>query len=95
LRRRLLQIAGADCFHRSYVRSAKPRSRRGGGVTLLGIVVVTAWGAELIGALKPGDTIDIAHYWLSFDGLFKRPGPNYREVVGGFTVRRTMAICSA
>jgi hypothetical protein len=32
LRRRLLQIAGADCFHRSYVRYAKPRSRRGGGV---------------------------------------------------------------
>ena len=59
------------------------------GVTLLGIVVVNPWGAERIGALKPGDTIDIAHYRLSFDGLFNRPGPNYREVVGRFTVRRT------
>ena len=59
------------------------------GVTLLGIVVVTAWGAERIGALKPGDTIEIANYRLSFDGLFNRAGPNYREVVGGFTARRT------
>ena len=60
------------------------------GVTLLGIVVVTAWGAERIAALKPpGDTIEIAHYRLSFDGLFNRPGPNYRDVVGRFTVRRT------
>jgi cytochrome c-type biogenesis protein CcmF len=59
------------------------------GVTLLGIVVVTAWGAERIAALRPGETVDIAHYRLSFDGLFNRSGPNYREVVGRFTVRRT------
>jgi cytochrome c-type biogenesis protein CcmF len=31
------------------------------GVTLLGIVVVTAWGAERIAALRPGETVDIAH----------------------------------
>jgi cytochrome c-type biogenesis protein CcmF len=59
------------------------------GVTLLGIVVVTAWGGERIAALKVGDSLDIAHYRLTFDGLFNRPGPNYREVVGRFTVRRT------
>ncbi len=59
------------------------------GVTLLGIVAVTAWGSERIAALKPGDTVDIAHYRLSFDGLFNRPGPNYSDLVGRFTVRRT------
>ena len=59
------------------------------GVTLLGIVVVTAWGNERIATLKPGETIDIAHYRLTFEGLFNRPGPNYRDVVGHFTVRRT------
>src|SRR5271170_6599920 len=59
------------------------------GVTLLGIVVVTAWGSERIAAVRPGETIDIAHYRLSFDGLFNRPGPNYRDVVARFTVRRT------
>ena len=59
------------------------------GVALLGIVAVTAWGSEHIAAVKPGDTIDIAHYRLSFGGSFNRPGPNYRDVVGRFAVRRT------
>ena len=59
------------------------------GVTLLGIVAVTAWGSERIAALKPGDTIDLAHYRLTFDGVFNRSGPNYSDVVGHFTVRRT------
>jgi cytochrome c-type biogenesis protein CcmF len=58
------------------------------GVTLLGIVSVTAWGAERIVAIKTGDTLEIAHYRLTFDGLFNRPGPNYRDTVGHFTVRR-------
>jgi cytochrome c-type biogenesis protein CcmF len=58
------------------------------GATLLGIVAVTAWGSERIASVRPGETIDIAHYRLSFDGLFNRPGPNYRDVVGRFTVRR-------
>lgn len=59
------------------------------GVTLMGIVVVTAWGSERIAALTPGGTIEIAHYRLTFDGVFNRPGPNYRDLVGHFTVRRT------
>jgi len=59
------------------------------GVTLLGIVVVTAWGAERIAALRPGESVDIAHYRLNFDGVFNRSGPNYREVVAQFTVRRS------
>jgi cytochrome c-type biogenesis protein CcmF len=59
------------------------------GVMLLGIVAVTAWGSEHIAAVKPGDTIDIAHYRLSFGGSFNRPGPNYGDVVGRFAVRRT------
>jgi cytochrome c-type biogenesis protein CcmF len=58
------------------------------GMTLLGIVVVTAWGSERIAALKPGETIDIARYRLTFDGIFNRLGPNYRDLVGRFTVRR-------
>jgi cytochrome c-type biogenesis protein CcmF len=58
------------------------------GVTLIGIVSVTAWGSERIVAIKTGDVLDIAHYRVSFDGLFGRPGPNYRDVVGHFTVRR-------
>lgn len=58
------------------------------GVTLLGIVAVTAWGGERIAEVKIGDSLDIAHYRLTLDGLFNREGPNYRDMVGRFTVRR-------
>jgi cytochrome c-type biogenesis protein CcmF len=59
------------------------------GVMLFGIVSVTAWGSERIAALKIGDSVDVAHYRLTFEGLFDRAGPNYRERVGRFAVRRT------
>jgi cytochrome c-type biogenesis protein CcmF len=58
------------------------------GVTLLGIVGATAWGSERLAEIKPGDNLEIAHYRLTFDGLFNRTGPNYRDVVGRFTVHR-------
>jgi len=58
------------------------------GVTLLGIVAVTAWGSERIVELKIGDSLDIAHYRLTLDGLFSRDGSNYHDMVGRFTVRR-------
>jgi cytochrome c-type biogenesis protein CcmF len=59
------------------------------GVTLLGIVAVTAWGSERIAEVRPGGSLDIAHYRLTFDGVFSRAGSNYQDVVGHFTVRRT------
>jgi cytochrome c-type biogenesis protein CcmF len=58
------------------------------GASLLGIVSVTAWGSEHIAAIKAGEVIDVSHYRLTFDGTFDRSGPNYRDVVGHFTVRR-------
>jgi len=58
------------------------------GVTLLGIVAATAWGSERIVEMKVGDNLDIAHYRLTFAGLFGRQGPNYHDLVGRFTVRR-------
>jgi cytochrome c-type biogenesis protein CcmF len=58
------------------------------GVTLLGIVAATAWGSERIAEMKVGDNLDIAHYRVTFTGLFSRQGPNYRDMVGRFVVRR-------
>ena len=58
------------------------------GVTLLGIVAATAWGSERIAEMKVGDNVDIAHYRITFTGLFSRQGPNYHETVGRFVVRR-------
>jgi cytochrome c-type biogenesis protein CcmF len=58
------------------------------GVSLLGIVAVTAWGSERIAEVKLGESLDIAHYRITFDGLFGRAGPNYHDTVGRFTVHR-------
>jgi cytochrome c-type biogenesis protein CcmF len=58
------------------------------GVTLMGIVGVTAWGSERIAEIKPGASLDIAHYRVTFDGTFNRAGSNYRDVVGRFTIHR-------
>jgi cytochrome c-type biogenesis protein CcmF len=59
------------------------------GATLLGIVATTAWSSERLAEIKAGASLDIAHYRLTFDGVSNRPGPNYRDLLGRFTVRRT------
>ena len=46
----------------------------GMGVTLMGIVGVTAWGSERIAEVKPGASLDISHYRVTFDGTFDRAG---------------------
>ena len=38
--------------------------------------------------MKVGDNLDIAHYRLTFTGLFSRQGPNYHDMVGRFVVHR-------
>jgi cytochrome c-type biogenesis protein CcmF len=57
-------------------------------VTLLGIVSVGAWASERIVGLRPSQTVSLAGFDLAFDGLVQRSGPNYRELVGKFAVRR-------
>jgi cytochrome c-type biogenesis protein CcmF len=59
------------------------------GVSLLGIIGVTAWGTEQIVSVKPGQSLNISHYRVTFDGTFNRQGPNYHDLVGHFTVRRS------
>jgi cytochrome c-type biogenesis protein CcmF len=58
------------------------------GVTLLGVVGETQLGAERIAELKPGQTISLRNYELHFDSFANRQGPNYRDLVAHFTVRR-------
>ena len=57
-------------------------------VTLLGVVSVGTWANERIVGLQPSQTVSLSGFDLSFDGLVQRSGPNYRELVGKFTVRR-------
>ena len=58
------------------------------GVTLLGIVGETQWGAERIAEMKPGESVSIRRTEFHFDGVTNRQGPNYRELAARFTVRR-------
>jgi cytochrome c-type biogenesis protein CcmF len=58
------------------------------GVTLLGIICVSAWASERIVALKPSETISLSGYELTFDGMVQRSGPNFRELAAKFTVRK-------
>ena len=74
--------------------SGLPRSAWGTAIahfgialSMLGIVSAATWGTELIAGVKPGQTVSLSGYELRFDGLVQRPGPNYSEVVGKFTVR--------
>jgi len=58
------------------------------GVTLLGVVGETQFSSELVAQVKPGQTISLAGYDLRFDRMGTVPGPNYRDLVGQFTVQR-------
>ncbi len=58
------------------------------GVVVIGIVATTAWQSEKILTLKPGQSVEIAGYTLTFNGAAPRQGPNYREEVGVFAVTR-------
>ena len=60
----------------------------GVGLMVIGVVATTAWRAERIEALSPGDTVEIAGYQLKFEGVAPRQGPNYQERVGVFEVKR-------
>ena len=58
------------------------------GVTLLGVVGETQFSSERIAEMKPGQTISLAGYDLRFERVEERKGPNYRDLVGRFTVLR-------
>ncbi len=58
------------------------------GVTLIGIVAVTAYETETVVEMKPGMLVDAGGYSLRFDGVRQGRGPNYTEDTGHFTVNR-------
>ena len=58
------------------------------GVTLLGIVMSSAFQTELVRTVRSGDTFDVGAYQLVFSGIAPRQGPNFTEQVGHFAVRQ-------
>jgi cytochrome c-type biogenesis protein CcmF len=57
------------------------------GVTLLGVVCESNWNIEKIISLKPNETVAVAGYDLTFEGVVPRAGSNYRELAARFVVR--------
>ena len=60
----------------------------GVGVTVIGIVAVTAFETEHVVEMKPGMQVEAGGYTLTFDGMRRGQGPNYSEESGHFTVAR-------
>lgn len=58
------------------------------GIVVAGIVGVTAWRAELITSLAPGESAEIAGYTLTLEQVGLRDGPNYEATVGLIRVAR-------
>ena len=56
------------------------------GITLLGIVTVTAFETETVASLKPGETAISAGYVLRHDGYVTNTGPNYSERGANLTI---------
>jgi cytochrome c-type biogenesis protein CcmF len=65
------------------------------GLTLLGIVCESNWSTERIVSLRPGETVALSQYVLTFDDLVPREGSNYRELAAHFTVRSGTQVIGA
>ncbi len=67
-------------------------SHLGFAVVIAGVTGVSAWQAEHILVMKPGETTEISGYQITFDKVEERRGPNYASRHGLFTARRDGAV---
>jgi cytochrome c-type biogenesis protein CcmF len=56
------------------------------GVSVLGVVAVTAWSTEHILEMNPGDTVEAGGYIVRFDREVEDKGPNYLEDAALFSL---------
>jgi cytochrome c-type biogenesis protein CcmF len=64
----------------------------GVGVTVIGIVAVTAFETEHVVEMKPGMQVEAGGFTLTFAGMRRGQGPNYSEESGHFNVARGGAV---
>jgi cytochrome c-type biogenesis protein CcmF len=55
-------------------------------VVIAGITVSSAWRIESVQVMRPGQSIDVAGYTFTFDGVTETEGPNYSADQGRMTV---------
>ena len=60
----------------------------GVGICLFGIIAETSWNQERIAGVKLGQSFEVGGYELTLQRMEPRTGPNYRDVVGVFGVRK-------
>ncbi len=58
------------------------------GIVVAGIVGSSAWQVETIQIMHPGDTVEVAGYQLTLEGVSEVQGPNYTSQQGTFLVSR-------
>ncbi|MCW2238247.1 heme lyase CcmF/NrfE family subunit [Azospirillum canadense] len=58
------------------------------GISILGMTGTSAWQTEVIQAMKPGETAQLAQYSVRFDSVGEVQGANFRAEEGVFTVTR-------
>jgi cytochrome c-type biogenesis protein CcmF len=63
-------------------------------VTVIGIAGASAWKAERLIAMKPGESTGLAGYTIDFRKVFERDGPNYGELAGDFELRQGTRLIS-
>ncbi|HEY4135512.1 MAG TPA: heme lyase CcmF/NrfE family subunit [Alphaproteobacteria bacterium] len=79
---RLFRVSPADSLRRLW---GLPRAAIGTaiahgalGIVVAGITASSAWHAEYIGVMKPGESVEIAGYSVKLDSVGEYDGPNYR-----------------
>ncbi|HYH17278.1 MAG TPA: heme lyase CcmF/NrfE family subunit [Azospirillum sp.] len=65
------------------------------GIAILGMTGTSAWQAEVIKAMRPGETAEVAGYAVTFDGVRQSEIDNFRSDMGAFTVRRNGAVIAS
>ncbi len=56
------------------------------GLLVIGVVILTVWKEEHILSMKPGESVDVAHYSVKFVGEEPLKGANYDGLQGRFIV---------
>jgi cytochrome c-type biogenesis protein CcmF len=58
------------------------------GIVVAGITASSAWQAESVRALRPGEAVELAGYRFTLEGIGDLRGPNYNATRGAFQVTR-------
>ncbi len=61
------------------------------GIMVVGIIAISLWKTEAIVAMKPGETVPVGAYEVTFEGEAPLTGANYTGRMGRFRVRRGSA----